>query len=188
MQRVFLSGGYLFTELGFEDGFRGGFHAGFWFRIYESPHARESKTVQDSLGFWIPRRWFPDLRYWIPDFFYCNLDLGFQSLVGFRILWAGFRIPEPRISYSTNDIVYGFRIPQAKLSILLWGDSSNTHHASKVKASCITAHCCTLQLRYKCDLCGCGRLRVYETLPILINDLNKREKVSVVPGAGDHLS
>ena len=60
----------------------------------------------------------------------------------------------------------GFRIPQAKLSILTWGDSSNTNHASVVKALCITAHCCTLQFRYGCHLCCCGRLRVYETLPI----------------------
>ena len=47
---ICLSGGYLFTELGFRDGFRGEFGVG----IFESPH------VRDGLGFWIPRCGFPD--------------------------------------------------------------------------------------------------------------------------------
>ena len=33
-----------------------------------------------------------------------NLDSGFQSLVGFRIPWAVFRIPKPRIPGSTSKI------------------------------------------------------------------------------------
>ena len=117
------------------------------------------KGIQDGLGFWIPRRGFPDSRYWIPHFFLLEL--------GFRVPVVG-GIPDSK----DQDFVFhericsGFRIPQAKLSILTWGESSNTNHASVVKALCITAHCCTLQFRYRCHLCCCGRLRVYETLPI----------------------
>ena len=37
------------------------------------------------------------------------LDSGFQSLVGFRILSAGFRIPKPRIPDSTSKKNSGFR-------------------------------------------------------------------------------
>ena len=33
---------------------------------------------------------------------FIKLDFGFQSLVGFRILSAGFRIPKPRIPDSTS--------------------------------------------------------------------------------------
>ena len=46
-----MSGGYLFTGLGFRDGFRGGFQGGFGVQIFESPHAREFKAVLDS-GFY----------------------------------------------------------------------------------------------------------------------------------------
>ena len=74
--------------------------------------------------------------------------------------------------------------------MLLWGDSSNTHHASEVKALCITAHCC-MHARCGSDtdvtyvaVVAYESTRLYQ----LINDLNKREKVSKVPGAGDHLS
>ena len=109
-----------------------------------------------------PRRfWILDSTLWISGFqvldsSFCLLELGFLiPIVG--------GIPDSK----DQDFVFhkricsGFRIPQAKLSILTWGDSSNRHHASEVKALlCITAHCCTLQFRYRCDLCGCGRLRV----------------------------
>ena len=42
-----------------------------------------------------------------------NLDSGFQSLVGFRIPSAGFRIPKPRIPDSTSKkfLDSGIRIP-----------------------------------------------------------------------------
>ena len=58
-----------------------------------------------------------------------DLDSGFQSLVGFRILWAVFRIPEPRIPDSTNKIS---RIQDSRNKILsdsnpdslTWGDHS----------------------------------------------------------------
>ena len=43
-----MSGGYLFTKLGFLDGFRGGFQGGFGVQIFESPHEREPKTILDS--------------------------------------------------------------------------------------------------------------------------------------------
>ena len=77
-----MSGGYLFTELRFRDGFRGGFQGGFGVRIFESPHARESKAVLDS-GFYAM-----DFRIPVLDsslFLNWNLDFGFQSFVGFRI-------------------------------------------------------------------------------------------------------
>ena len=43
----------------------------------------------------------PDSRYWNSSLSQWNLDSGFQSLVGFRILWTVFRIPRPRISVFT---------------------------------------------------------------------------------------
>ena len=48
-------------------------------------------------------------REWI----FSKLDSGFQSLVGFRILSAGFRIPKPRIPDSTSKkfLDSGIRIP-----------------------------------------------------------------------------
>ena len=144
-----MSAGYLFTELGFRVGFRSGFQHGFGVRIFQSPHAREPKTVLDSgfhaVDFRVPGTGFLVLFIgtWISDS-NCWWDSGFQR--------PGFVFHKR--------ICSGFRIPQAKLSILTWGDSSNTHHASEVKALCITAHCCTLQFRYRCHLCGCGRLRV----------------------------
>ena len=58
------------------------------------------KGIQDSLGFWIPRRRIPDSRYL--SLCQWNLDSGFQSLVGFRIPCAVFRIPKPRISDPTS--------------------------------------------------------------------------------------
>ena len=43
------------------------------------------RGIQDSLVFWIPRRGYPDSRYWIPVFVSGTWIFGFQSLVGFRI-------------------------------------------------------------------------------------------------------
>ena len=54
--------------------------------------------IQDSLVFWIPATEFHLFCQW-------NWDSGFQSLVGFRILWAVFQIPKPRLPDS------GIRIP-----------------------------------------------------------------------------
>ena len=47
------------------------------------------------------------------EWIFSNLDSGFQSLVGFRIPSAGFRIPKPRIpdSTSTKFLDSGIRIP-----------------------------------------------------------------------------
>ena len=68
-----MSGGYLFTELGFRGGFQGGFQCGFGVRIFESPHARESKTVLDS-GFYAM-----DFRIPVLDSsFFLKLELGFR--------------------------------------------------------------------------------------------------------------
>ena len=47
------------------------------------------------------------------EWIFSKLDSGFQSLVRFRILSAGFRIPKPRIPDSTSKIILdsGIRIP-----------------------------------------------------------------------------
>ena len=85
----------------------------------------KSKTVLDS-GF------HPmDSGFQVLDFGPCqwNLDSGFQSLVGFRIPWAVFQIPEPRIPDSTSKIA---RIQDSRNKILsdsnpdslTWGDHS----------------------------------------------------------------
>ena len=63
-----------------------------------SPLERESARQSWILNF-TPR--IPDSRLLI-SFCQWNLDSGFQSLVGFRILWVVFRIPRPRISDSTS--------------------------------------------------------------------------------------
>ena len=74
------------------------------------------KGIQDSLGSWIPRHRFliPGPRFRI----LCqwNLDSGFQSLVGFRIPWAVFRIPKPRFA-STRKIS---RIPESGFPYMGW--------------------------------------------------------------------
>ena len=53
------------------------------------------KGIQDSLGFWIPRHGFPIpiSGFFVPG----TWDSWFQLLVEFRIPWAVFRIPKPRI-------------------------------------------------------------------------------------------
>ena len=63
-----------------------------------SPDVRGSKTY---LGFWIPRHGFRILGTGIRILCQWNLDSGFQSLVGFQIPWAVFRIPKPRTPDST---------------------------------------------------------------------------------------
>ena len=72
--------------------------------------------IQDSLGLWIVRRKFriPGTGHRI--LYPWNLDSGFQSWVGFRIPWAVFRIPKPRISFST-----GKNFPASGILILLHG-------------------------------------------------------------------
>ena len=61
-----------------------------------SLHVRESKTVLDS-GFHTV-----DSVFQVLDSSLCqwNLESGFQLFVGFRIHWAVFRIPKPRIADS----------------------------------------------------------------------------------------
>ena len=80
-----MSAGYLFTELGFRDGFQDGFGV----RIFQSPNAREPKTVLDS-GFHAVDFRIPGTGFLI--FFYWNL-------------LVGFRIPKTRISFSTSEFV-----------------------------------------------------------------------------------
>ena len=61
------------------------------------------KGIQNSLGFLIPCHRFLIPGTGIPVLVsgIWILDSGFQSLVGFRILWTVFRIPRPRISVFT---------------------------------------------------------------------------------------
>ena len=54
------------------------------------------------------------------EWIFSKLDSGFQSLVGFRIPSAGFRIPKPRIPDSTSKKIPGFRNPDS----LTWGEYS----------------------------------------------------------------
>ena len=83
--------------------------------------------MQDSLGFWIPRCGFliPGIEFRIPCQW--NLDSGFQSLAGFRISWAEFRIPKSRISNSTrtnSTVEFGFHkqnFPDSGIRITLHG-------------------------------------------------------------------
>ena len=53
--------------------------------------------IQNSLGFWIPRRGFRILGPGARILCQWKLDSGFQALVGFRILWTVFWILKPRI-------------------------------------------------------------------------------------------
>ena len=65
------------------------------------------------------------------EWIFSKLDSGFQSLVGFRILSAGFRIPRPRIPDSRSKI---FRIPGAKYS---WIPGSGFRYMGRVKTSSV---------------------------------------------------
>ena len=85
------------------------------------PHVRESKTVLDS-GFCAVDSGFQVLR---SGLFQWNLDSGFRWLVGFRIVWAVFRIPWAKIS----------RIPQSGFSYMGWNLSQwPCIHYSRPKA------------------------------------------------------
>ena len=59
------------------------------------------KLIQDSLGFWIPLCWFQITGTGFRFFCQWKMDSELQSVVGFRIPWAGFQIPKPRIPNST---------------------------------------------------------------------------------------
>jgi len=63
-----------------------------------------------------PRQsWILDFTLWIPDpkigfqnvFVSGNLDSGFKSLVGFQTPWAVFRIPQAKISRTSNFLTWG---------------------------------------------------------------------------------
>ena len=80
---------------------------------YRPMHVRESITPRKG----IPRRGFRVSGTVFQSFLW-NLDSGFQSLVGFRIPWAVFQIPKPRIPDFTNEKFTTFRISQAKISFV----------------------------------------------------------------------
>ena len=94
------------------------------------------KGIQDGLGFWIPRYGFPDSSTGFLIVF--KLELGFRIPIVCGIPDSLSQIPDSKAQDSVlhKRICSGFRIPQAKVSILTWGDSTNTHHASEVKALC----------------------------------------------------
>ena len=74
-----------------------------FFLSYHSPHVRESRAVLNS------EIHAEDSGFQVLDSPICqwNLDSGFQSLVGFRIPRAVFRIPKPRIPDSISKIFRG---------------------------------------------------------------------------------
>ena len=58
-------------------------------------HPAPCKFIQDNLS-------IPDSRYWIQDSLFVDLGIGIpMTLTGFRIHWAKFQIPKPRIPDST---------------------------------------------------------------------------------------
>ena len=84
-----------------------------WRKSCVSPHVREN-----------PRQsWILDSMPWIPDSTpsQWKLDTGFQSLVGFRILWAVFRIPTSTIPDFTNKVFPGFGFHKQNFRIPLLG-------------------------------------------------------------------
>ena len=66
-----------------------------------SPHVRKSNTVLDLDS----TPWIPDSRTGFRTFCQWNVKLRFQKLVGFRIPWSVFRIPEAKFP--------GFRNPHS---------------------------------------------------------------------------
>ena len=117
-------------------------------------HRAPCKVIQDSLGFWIPRCGFqiPGTRFLI--FYQCNLDSRLQSLGGFRIPLAEYRIPKPSIPDSAEKNFPDSRFHKPKIPGLrnldyftYKGESvfalvlvSNKHFYSLVKPSSI--RCC----------------------------------------------
>ena len=65
--------------------------------------------------------WIPDSRYWIPDCLSVDLYSVFQSLVGFRIPWAKFRIAQAQISRITDFHKQKFSLFRNPHN-LSWGD------------------------------------------------------------------
>ena len=63
----------------------------FQFKVTYRP---KSEGIQDSLGFWTPRR---DSGFQVLDSSLCqwNLDSGLELIVGFRNPWVIFQIPKP---------------------------------------------------------------------------------------------
>ena len=76
--------------------------------------------------------WISDSTHWIPAVVSGTWILRFKSFVGFRIPWAVFRIPKPRISDSTGQHFThcGIRIPLHGVS---WGllSLSRQSHAKR---------------------------------------------------------
>ena len=69
------------------------------------------------------------------DWIFNKLDSRFQSLVGFRILSAGFRIPKPRIPDSTSKIILdsGIRIPLHGAKVIRPFNSLDKQNTLKAK-------------------------------------------------------
>ena len=106
--------------------------------MFCSPHVRESKTVLDS-GFHIT-----DSGFQVLDSNLCqwNLDSGFQSQVGFRILWAVFQIPKPRIPDSTsiNFLDCGIQIPLHGAILFSYFRPRDVNPENSVSLKCSPMH------------------------------------------------
>ena len=92
-----------------------------------SPHVKKSKTVLHS-GFHAVDSGFQVVN---PNSQWNSLNSRFQSLVGFRIPWAVFRIPKPRIPDSTRKNFPGFWNPHS----LTWGETSFTWYKTAMLES-----------------------------------------------------
>ena len=110
--------------------------------------------------------WISGFQYWIPHFFKIGTWISDSNRLwdsGFIELDSGFQSP-------------GFRITQTNLFRTPDSSSKSFHPYMgwcEKYASCFRSkgfvHYSSLlhlQFRYRCHLCGCGRLRVDETLPI----------------------
>ena len=92
---------------------------------YLSPHIRESKTVWDSGFHAVDSRY----QYPFPVFFSKSWILDWEE-EGFRILWAVFRIPKPKIPEAKSKIFCASRFHRQKFHwfrYLIWGEN----HARK---------------------------------------------------------
>ena len=94
------------------------FHLNLTFAVCRQPY----KGIQDSLGFWIPRRVFRILG---TGFQYLSVKLGFWILIVRAIPDSLSGIPDSRFHIQ---IFSGFRVPQAKK----WGEVFRKHSSKSL--------------------------------------------------------
>ena len=114
-----------------------------------SSDEKESKTVLDS-GFHTA-----DSRFQVLDSSLCrwNLDSWFQYLLKFRILWAVFRIPKPRIPDSSSTIFSGLEsgFPYMMRTLFVAKDISPHDTFSHMNFPQIRSRACFLNHYLSCD-------------------------------------